>query len=184
MYVRAAGVALATVISLALASAGVAEEPGVEVTLERTLEATADDIRTNAPQWVEEIREALKVTLRLDEAARRSRAGEGLDCLTTNIESLRTLASVSESALKSIEEALSRGDQARASFEYRKIAIASKSSKSLQLEAERCALGEGLRDGATRRDLTGSPTNPADETLPIPNDPTEWAFDPPDASPF
>lgn len=169
---------------LGAASSGLAEDPGVEATVELTLTASREDIETNAPAWVEEMREKLQGLERLDEAARRGRNGEPLECVSSNLDTNRSLLQTSEGALKSIEEALSRGELERASFEYRKIAIAVKKSREKYDESERCAQGEGVRSGKTRREITGTPANPDDDTRGLPNDIVDWGFDPPDASPF
>ena len=176
--------ALGVVVSGGLALASAADSGGVELTIERTLEATPDEITANAPRWVQEITEAVKSLKRLDEAARRGRGGQGLECVSENLKAAESMSQVSDAALKTIEGALASGDQARASFEYRKIAIAVKRARTLTEEAERCALGEGIRDGVTRRKVTGSPGSSVDETVGLPNDIVEYGFDPPDASPF
>lgn len=181
---RAGGLALVLFAGVGVAAVGQAEDPGVEVTIERTLDASVTDIQANAPRWVEELRESVKALTRLDEAARRGRGGSGLECVTTNLEAAKSLEQVAGAALTTIETAIAEGDQARASFEYRKIAIAVKRGRDLQAEGERCALGEGVRDGQTRRELTGAPSDVVDETRGMKDDIVEWAFDPPDASPF
>jgi hypothetical protein len=181
---RQALFALALLAGLGAAGAGLAQDPGVEAAVEVTATASRDDIETNAPKWVEEMREKLRGLERLDEAARRGRNGESLECITTNLTASRSLLSTSEAALKTIEGALSRGEMERASFEYRKIAIAVKKSREKYEEGARCAEGEGVRDGKTRREITGEPANPDDDTRGLPNDIVDWGFDPPDASPF
>ena len=70
---RASAMALALAAGLGVAAVGQAEDPGVEVTIERTLDASVTDIQANAPRWVEELRESVKALSRLDEAARRGR---------------------------------------------------------------------------------------------------------------
>jgi hypothetical protein len=166
--------------------AGVVEarDGASEIALERTLEATPDDMATYAPNWVEEIRAMQADLARLDETTRKSTAGEGISCVVTSLESAQTLAKVSDEALATMQEALARGELERAGFEYRKIAIALKKTRELAAAAEECALGAGIRQGRTRNALLSAPNNPDSDMRALPNDIVDYAYDPVDASPF
>ncbi|HMV65735.1 MAG TPA: hypothetical protein PKA64_02700 [Myxococcota bacterium] len=171
-------------VGLGAAGVGFAEDPGVQATVEVSSQVSLADIEANTPKWVAEMHDKLKGLERLDEQSRRGASGEPLECVSTNLDQARSLTESSDLAAEAIQAALSRGDMARASFEYRKIAIAVKNVRRKYDESERCAAGEGQRDGRTRRQITGEPANADDDTRGLPDDVTDWGFDPPDASPF
>jgi hypothetical protein len=180
---------IVAVVFVALGLAGYARvvearDGASEVALERTLEATPDDMATYAPNWVEEIRAVQADLERLDDTTRKSTGGEGVSCVVTSLDSAATLTKVSEDALATLQEALARGELERAGFEYRKIAIALKKSRELAAAAEDCALGAGVRQGRTRNALLSAPNNPDSDMRALPNDITDYAYDPVDASPF
>ncbi len=162
----------------------VAQDPGVESSLERLAEASPDEMTSFARDAIMEMQGLVRSLAQIDEQIRKQ-DDDGLLCVTNNLAAARSLLQVSEAASRAMADANATGQSDRAHFEVRKIAIALKQARLLFAEGERCAYGEGVMDGKTRIQLEGSPTSSdSDETERNEDDVLSYGFDPPDASPF
>jgi hypothetical protein len=164
-------------------SAPVASE--TQAALERATTVTSAEMSANAPRFVEEIASIASSLQKLDvSAASKANIGESTPCVAQAASSSTALQAVSQAAFTSFSAAMADGAVDRASFEYRKMAIALTKSRELLSQAEACASLLGSRGGSSKTKLTGAPAASADDMKALPDDMMEWAFDPPDASPF
>ncbi len=181
---RSSGIAsLALAGLLWLAPAVQAQETGVAGELERTAGATPKEKLDYSAGAVEEMREAVKSTSRLLEAARRDGAVEEIQCLSNRMTPLRALLQVSEQAETSLKDRLGVQDTAGADREFRKIAVALTKSRQLVAEAERCVDATALQSGDTVTSWEGAATT-GDDTIDPGFTAFDLGFDPPESSPF
>lgn len=168
-----------------LAPRALADEPGVSLDLERMLAAEPDAMRSSTVQANEEQRRIVKALTHLsDEAKRKSADGAGEPCVEESVTGARALLQVSEAAEVAMNVAIAAGQKERASYEFRKVAIALKESRRLSQEGTTCALGVGVQDGNTRLNVTGGIGDALADTQALPNDSLDYGFDPADVSPF
>lgn len=164
-------------------SAPVASE--TQAALERASTITSAEMSANAPRFLEEITSIAASLRKLDaSAASKANVGESTPCVAQAASSSSALEAVSQAAYGAFSSAMSQGAADRASFEYRKMAIALTKARELLAQAEACASLLGSRGGSSKTKLTGAPSASADDMKALPDDMMDWAFDPPDASPF
>lgn len=171
-------------MSLVAFGAAVADDVGIETSIERAVTATPEEMSSATPAFLAELKATVAALAALDAAAAKKSAGESLPCVTNNLSTARSLLGVSETASNDMATAIAASVLDRARFEYRKIAISVKKSRSLLAESERCAFGEGFQEGKSRTDLVASAVGTSNETSGVPDDVLDYGFDPPNASPF
>lgn len=173
---------ITTVLLFALAPTAFGQDSGVSSELSRVATATAEEMEEYAADATQESRAIVR------DLARLADSGKGdSDCVSNSLTAARALLQVADGAVVDLSEALETGERGRAELEFRKIAIALKKSRELQAEGERCGLGEASSDGKTRITVD-SEDDTADtgssDTDPVFDDPLDFGFDPPNASPF
>jgi hypothetical protein len=162
-----------------------AQDAGVELSVERTLDATPEDMLRLAPGWVAEITSIVSSLELLDASTRRGRGdSNGLPCVIDDLESARALKASAASAQSGMESAIGTGSSSLASFEFRKIVVALIGARKLQTNAVGCAEGAGLQTGLTRRTVEAEGSGAGNEMAAVPDDIVDYGFDPFDASPF
>jgi hypothetical protein len=182
--IRSVGVWWVGVALVALLGVASAQDVGVETSIERAAVAEPAEMTEMTPKWLDELKANVAALASLDEAAKKKSGTESLPCITNNLSAARSLLQVSGEAGVALKDALSTGGVERARFEFRKIAIALKKSRSLVAESERCAFGEGIEDGRSQTDLVADAGGSGDDTKGVEDDVMDFGFDPPNASPF
>lgn len=166
-------------------AAAPAQDAGVELTFERALSATPDDMLRLAPGLVAEIDGALEDARRLNAGGRRGATDAGgLPCVTDAIVELELLQSSAHQAQGNMEGAIARGDAAMAGFEFRKIVVARDGSAVTLYAAKECASGFVLEKGAERRDVVGAGSASGSDLAGVTDDIMDFGFDPNNGSPF
>ncbi|MCK6518594.1 hypothetical protein L6R46_26495 [Myxococcota bacterium] len=102
-----------------------------------------------------------------------------IQCLNKKLSAVRALVQVSESALASMQEALSVGDDARADYEFRKIGVAKNKAVQFRGEADACVGEEGKAETQESAQYEGAELS---ETIADGN--AGIGIDPPGVSPF
>jgi hypothetical protein len=172
-------------IGAGVAAAALAQDGGVELSVERTLDATPEDMLRLAPGWVSEISSIVTALESLDASTRKGRGdSNGLPCVVDDLESARALKASAVAAQAGMEAAIGTGSSSLASFEFRKIVVALVGARKLQTNAVSCAEGAGLQTGLTRRTVEAEGSGAGSEMEPVPDDIVDFGFDPFDASPF
>jgi len=138
-----------------------------------------------AEDATDEMRDAIREVTRMVETARKDNEVERLQCLTTNLTSLRSLLQVSESAQAAMAQALEAGEMERADHELRKIAVARTKTRELMSAAQACITGTtALEPGETVVLVEGGEFVDESGLLDYSEDPFDLGNDPPEASPF
>jgi len=125
-------------LTLAFPFNSFAGKTGVAGDLERSSSTTPQEKVKYAADSNSEMRDAVKTVLKMLEGARRESNVEELQCLSNRLTSIRALAQVSEATEITMKESLAKGQQERAAYEFRKIAVALTKTRRLLAEANRC----------------------------------------------
>lgn len=184
---RVVGAVIVAGWSAAFVMAGVspAQDAGAELTFERAMAATPDDMLRLTPGLVAEIDGALDDARRLNTGSRRGGTDAGgLPCVTDAIMELETLQGSAHQAQGNLEGAIARGDAAMAGFEFRKIVIARDGASVTLYAAKECASGFVFEKGSERRDVSGSGAASSGDLDGVADDIMDFAFDPNNGSPF
>lgn len=174
---------LRTVLLLAacgLVPLAVAEEPAVEMQIDRIATATPDQMREMADEGAKTIVAAQAVIEKLEQGRAKGQSkgeGEGLDCVVDNLTSVRLLKTQADNAKASMETALTEARLSRAASELRKIAVAANQSENLKTDAERCALGVTSSAGTSKTTASGGVGDPDDDVAPPGGDPLDFTSD-------
>lgn len=155
----------------------VAQDTGVAGSIERLATSTPAEKQKYATEALDEMRAALVRMQRIEETAP--------ECVTERLPLLSSLVAVSEIAQTNMSRWIAEGNQSRADSEFRKIAIALSTARTLLAEAERCTSGDTSLGDATIRDVRydGAVTS-GDETYDVDEFDFDVGQDPPQSSPF
>ncbi len=170
MQVSTSSPLLMLVLVGALAPQAIAEEPAVDMQIDRIAEASPEEMRDMATEGAKAIEGAESALQKLDQTTRgkgaAKEATEGLDCVVDNLSSVRLLKGQAGTAQASMEAALAEQRTQRAASELRKIAVAASQSENLKNDAERCALGVTSSKGASKTTASGGVGDPDDDIAP------------------
>jgi hypothetical protein len=119
------------------------------------------DFAANA---IVEMNDGVKTVEKLQEQVTRSGDEELIQCVRIKMASVRALADVSEGANVAMTEALAAGNDERAEFEFRKIAIGLSKVRQFVAEASACVGQGGSVDGDTEVSVNAQGVAEGDDT--------------------
>ncbi|MDG1479651.1 MAG: hypothetical protein P8R54_08670 [Myxococcota bacterium] len=136
-----------------------------------------------AADAIVEMNDGVKTVEKLQEQVTRSGDEELIQCVRIKMASVRALADVSVGANAAMTDALADGNDERAEFEFRKIAIGLSKVRQFVAEAEACVGQGGTVDGDTEVSVNSQGIAEGDDTEESSTDGI-IGNDPPDASAF
>jgi hypothetical protein len=178
--------ALFLAVMVAVSSAFAADEPSVEMEIDRIATATPDQMGLMAEE-AERMIAAAETALQKLAASKRGGGGaddSSLDCTTDRIGTVAQLKAQAGPAAAAMRKALDDGNVDRAASELRKLAVAAREGRSLADQAKLCAEGVTESTGRSRITPSGGVGDPDADTAKDPNDVLDVATDPTSASPF
>jgi len=117
-----------------------------------------------AADAIVEMNDGVKTVEKLQEQVTRAGDEELIQCVRIKMASVRALADVSEGANIAMTDALAEGNDERAEFEFRKIAIGLSKVRQFVAEAEACVGQGGAVDGNTEVSVNAQGIAEGDDT--------------------
>ena len=154
-----------------------AQDTGVSGSIERLSTSTPAEKQKYAAEALDEMRASLTRMQRIEETSP--------ECVTERLPLLSSLVAVSEIAQTNMSRWITEGNQSRADSEFRKIAIALSTARTLLAEAERCNSGDvSSGDGPIIEFRYDGIGGTGDETYQEDEFEFDVGQDPPQSSPF
>lgn len=185
-FIRVAPLALVSLLAL---SAGhlyaqqtdePAASPDVTVPMEKQAQLTAAEMTAQATTLIDQMQEALKRIVDLQQVAKRQKDVIKLNCVNDKLLQVKQLLNIAEGARTNLTEAIAQEDEEGRYHEFGKIVIAEQQVRVLAGEAENCIGEELIFIGPTEVDVD-EPELPDDPGTDLPGD----VIEPPGyASPF
>lgn len=172
-------------VSVVVPAALAADEPSVEMEIDRISTATPDQMELMAGEAERMIAAAEAALAKLATAKRGGGADDSAsDCTTDRIGTVAQLKAQAGPAAAAMRKALEDGNVERAASELRKLAVAAREGKGLADQAKICAEGVTESTGKSRITPSGGVGDPDADTEKAPNDVLDIVTDPTSASPF